>query len=120
MPFWCWPSKTTAKAACSRSTACCTDTRIRAPRAGFREAILILSVLILVVTGGEAMYADLGHFGARPIRIGWFTVVFPALLLNYLGQGAYLLGGAEIAGGVHNTPAPNSRAGTKLRSRRQA
>src|ERR1019366_4207048 len=46
-------------------------------QAGLREAVLLLSVLILVVTGGEAMYADLGHFGARPIRIGWFTVVFP-------------------------------------------
>jgi len=68
-------------------------------QAGLREAVLLLSVLILVVTGGEAMYADLGHFGARPIRIGWFTVVFPALLLNYLGQGAYLLSGAEVAGG---------------------
>lgn len=67
--------------------------------AGFREALLILSALMLVITGGEAMYADLGHFGARPIRIGWFTVVFPALLLNYLGQGAYLLSGAPVAGG---------------------
>jgi KUP system potassium uptake protein len=47
---------------------------------------------MLVVTGGEAMYADLGHFGARPIRIGWFAIVFPALLLNYLGQGALMLG----------------------------
>ena len=45
------------------------------------------------------MYADLGHFGARPIRIGWFAVVFPALLLNYLGQGAYLLGSAPVVGG---------------------
>jgi KUP system potassium uptake protein len=68
-------------------------------RAGWREALLILSALMLVVTGGEAMYADLGHFGARPIRIGWFVVVFPALLLNYLGQGAYLLSGAPVAGG---------------------
>jgi KUP system potassium uptake protein len=68
-------------------------------RAGFREAVLILSALILVVTGSEAMYADLGHFGARPIRIGWFAVIFPALLLNYLGQGAYLLSGAPVAGG---------------------
>jgi len=67
--------------------------------AGFREALLILSVLILVVTGGEAMYADLGHFGQRPIRLGWFAVVFPALLLNYLGQGALLLSGAPVAGG---------------------
>ena len=68
-------------------------------RAGPREALLILSALMLVVTGGEAMYADLGHFGARPIRISWFVVVFPALLLNYLGQGAYLLGGAPVVGG---------------------
>ena len=67
-------------------------------RAESREALLILGALMLVVTGGEAMYADLGHFGARPIRIGWFAVVFPALLLNYLGQGAYLLGGAPVAG----------------------
>ena len=54
---------------------------------------------MLVVTGGEAMYADLGHFGALPIRLGWFAVVFPALLLNYLGQGAYLIGGAPVADG---------------------
>ena len=78
-------------------------------RAGPREALLILGALMLVVTGGEAMYADLGHFGARPIRIGWFAVVFPALLLNYLGQGAYLLGGAPVAGGklfYNLAPAP--------------
>ena len=54
---------------------------------------------MLVVTGGEAMYADLGHFGARPIRAGWFAVVYPALLLNYLGQGAYVLSGAPVVGG---------------------
>jgi KUP system potassium uptake protein len=78
-------------------------------RAGLREALLILSALMLVITGGEAMYADLGHFGARPIRIGWFAVVFPALLLNYLGQGAYLLSGAPVAGGklfYNLAPAP--------------
>ena len=68
-------------------------------QAGGWETLLILSALMLVITGGEAMYADLGHFGARPIRIGWFTVVFPALLLNYLGQGAYLLSGAPVADG---------------------
>ena len=67
--------------------------------AGLREALFILSALMLVVTGGEAMYADLGHFGARAIRLSWFSVVFPALLLNYLGQGALLLSGAKIAGG---------------------
>ena len=65
---------------------------------GFKM-LAILGAVMLVVTGGEAMYADLGHFGARPIRVSWFAVVFPALLLNYLGQGAYLLGGAPLAGG---------------------
>ena len=67
--------------------------------AGWFEDLIILSALMLVVTGGEAMYADVGHFGAQPIRASWFAVVFPALLLNYLGQGAYLLTGAPIAGG---------------------
>ena len=47
--------------------------------------------MVLCVTGGEALYADMGHFGRRPIRIAWFTVVLPALLLNYFGQGALLL-----------------------------
>ena len=67
--------------------------------AGLFDALLILGALMLVVTGGEAMYADLGHFGARPIRTSWFAVVYPALLMNYLGQGAYLLSGAPVAGG---------------------
>src|SRR6516225_1628184 len=78
-------------------------------RAGPRGSLLILSAMMLVVTGGEAMYADLGHFGARPIRISWFAVVFPSLLLNYLGQGAYLLGGAPVVGGklfYHLVPTP--------------
>ena len=68
-------------------------------RAGPRGSLLILSAMMLVVTGGEAMYADLGHFGARQIRISWFAVVFPSLLLNYLGQGAYLISGASVEGG---------------------
>ena len=63
------------------------------------EALLIMGALMLVVTGGEAMYADLGHFGAAPIRASWFGMVYPALLLNYLGQGAYLLSGAPLVGG---------------------
>ena len=66
--------------------------------AGGYGALLILGALMLVVTGGEAMYADLGHFGAKPIRISWFAFVYPALLLNYLGQGAFLLSGAPVAG----------------------
>jgi len=52
---------------------------------------LVLGSVFLVVTGGEALYADMGHFGTRPIRFDWFTVVLPALLLNYFGQGALLL-----------------------------
>ncbi len=51
----------------------------------------ILAAIILVVTGGEALYADMGHFGRRPIRLAWFAVVLPALILNYFGQGALLL-----------------------------
>src|SRR5688500_14562902 len=58
---------------------------------------LVLGAVFLVVTGGEALYADMGHFGARPIRIAWFAAVFPALLLNYFGQGALLLQDASAA-----------------------
>ncbi len=63
------------------------------------QALLVLAALMLVVGGAEAMYADLGHFGAKPIRTSWFAVVYPALLLNYLGQGAYLLSRAPVVGG---------------------
>jgi KUP system potassium uptake protein len=51
----------------------------------------VLGAVFLVVTGGEALYADMGHFGKGPIRVAWFTLVLPALLLNYFGQGALLL-----------------------------
>jgi KUP system potassium uptake protein len=54
-------------------------------------AFLVLGSVFLVVTGGEALYADMGHFGARPIRTAWFTIALPGLLLNYFGQGALLL-----------------------------
>ena len=52
---------------------------------------LVLGAVFLVLTGGEALYADMGHFGKRPVRIAWFGLVMPALLLNYYGQGAFLL-----------------------------
>jgi KUP system potassium uptake protein len=52
---------------------------------------VVLGSVFLVVTGGEALYADMGHFGRRPIRIAWFALVLPALVVNYLGQGALLL-----------------------------
>src|SRR6185369_15798546 len=54
-------------------------------------AFRVLGSVFLVVTGGEALYADMGHFGPQPIRLAWFTFVLPALLLNYFGQGALLL-----------------------------
>jgi KUP system potassium uptake protein len=54
-------------------------------------AMIILSAVFLSVTGAEALYADMGHFGQKPIRAGWYFIVFPALILNYLGQGAWAL-----------------------------
>jgi KUP system potassium uptake protein len=53
--------------------------------------LMVLAAVVLVVTGGEALYADMGHFGKRPIRVAWYAVVLPALVLNYFGQGALLL-----------------------------
>jgi KUP system potassium uptake protein len=54
-------------------------------------SFVVLGAVVLVVTGGEALYADMGHFGRRPIRVAWFAIVFPALLTNYFGQGALIL-----------------------------
>jgi KUP system potassium uptake protein len=62
-------------------------------RAGF----LVLGAVFLVATGGEALYADMGHFGVRPIRVAWYSLVLPGLLLNYFGQGALLLGDPAAA-----------------------
>lgn len=56
-----------------------------------RLLFLVLGSVILAITGGEALYADMGHFGKKPIRLSWLFLVFPALALNYLGQGAFLL-----------------------------
>ena len=65
----------------------------------FREdgwrGFLVLGTVVLVLTGAEALYADLGHFGRKPIRLGWFAVALPGLLLNYAGQGALLLTNPE-------------------------
>ncbi len=55
------------------------------------EGFPILGVVVLCLTGGEALYADMGHFGRRPIRVAWFTLAFPALVLCYFGQGALML-----------------------------
>ena len=56
-----------------------------------RVGFLVLGAVVLAVTGAEALYADMGHFGKKPIRAAWFLVVFPALALNYLGQGGLLI-----------------------------
>jgi KUP system potassium uptake protein len=69
---------------------------------GFLHGFLVLGSVVLCITGGEALYADMGHFGLRPIRLAWYVVVFPALLLNYFGQGALLL--ASCRDGVAGSP----------------
>lgn len=61
------------------------------------HSVMTLGVVFLVVTGGEALYADMGHFGLGPIRRAWFSIVLPALGLNYFGQGAFLLRSPEFA-----------------------
>lgn len=64
------------------------------------KAFLVLGGVFLCVTGAEALYADMGHFGAAPIRMAWNFVVLPSLLLNYLGQAALVLGGAPTDGNI--------------------
>jgi len=61
------------------------------------QGFLVLGAVFLVVTGGEALYADMGHFGRRPIRLAWFALVLPSLLTNYFGQGALLMRNAQAA-----------------------
>jgi KUP system potassium uptake protein len=67
------------------------------------KGFLLLGLVVLCVTGTEALYADMGHFGKTPIRIAWSWVVFPGLLLNYFGQGAlFLEHGGEVTNGFYN------------------
>jgi len=61
------------------------------------HGIVVLGSVVLCITGGEALYADMGHFGRNPIRLSWLGLAFPCLLLNYFGQGALLLGSPELA-----------------------
>lgn len=60
-------------------------------------SLRLLGSVVLAITGGEALYADMGHFGRRPIRISWLVLVYPALVASYLGQGAHLLGAEAVA-----------------------
>ena len=68
---------------------------------------LILGAVVLCVTGGEALYADMGHFGKKPIRMAWFTVVMPSLTLNYFGQGALLLSDPDAVSNPFFNMAPD-------------
>ena len=61
---------------------------------------LVLGAVFLCVTGAEALYADMGHFGKKPIRLAWFAIVFPSLILNYAGQAALVLEGAPTDGNI--------------------
>jgi KUP system potassium uptake protein len=70
-------------------------------------AFSLLGTAFLAVTGAEVLYADMGHFGKAPIRNGWFYLVFPALILNYLGQGAVLLKSKEVPGHLFYALAPS-------------
>jgi KUP system potassium uptake protein len=72
------------------------------------HGVPILGAVVLCLTGGEALYADMGHFGARPIRFAWFALVLPSLLLSYLGQGAYLLAHPEAASRPFYASAPEA------------
>jgi KUP system potassium uptake protein len=71
------------------------------------QAFLALGSVFLVVTGGEALYADMGHFGRRPIQMAWYTLVLPGLLLNYFGQAALLADGATEVGSPFYDLAPH-------------
>lgn len=64
-------------------------------RSNISIGFIVLGSVFLVVTGGEALYSDLGHFGSKPIKLAWFAVVLPCLLFNYFGQGAFLLNHPE-------------------------
>jgi KUP system potassium uptake protein len=71
------------------------------------RAFAVFGLIFLALTGAEALYADMGHFGAKPIRLAWFALVFPALILNYLGQGGWVLSHAEDADNPFYKLVPN-------------
>jgi KUP system potassium uptake protein len=70
---------------------------------GWSQSLTVLGFVMLAVTGGEAMYADMGHFGRLPIQVGWLGLASPCLLLNYFGQGAFLLGHLEGGASLSTT-----------------
>ncbi len=75
---------------------------------GGSHAFLVLGAIVLCIAGGEALYADMGHFGRRPIAIAWYALVMPGLMLNYFGQGAYLLAGGTISSSTFYSIVPTT------------
>ena len=71
------------------------------------SAFLLLSAVFLALTGGEALYADMGHFGARPVRLAWYGLACPALMINYFGQGALVMRSAEAVANPFYMLAPD-------------
>jgi KUP system potassium uptake protein len=69
-------------------------------------SFLVLGGVFLCVTGAEALYADMGHFGKKPIWLAWYGIVFPSLLLNYAGQSALILAGADSKQNLFYTLCP--------------
>ena len=82
--------------------------RIALPGLGWLRSFLVLGGVFLCVTGAEALYADMGHFGPRPIRVAWSAIVFPSLVLNYAGQAAIALDGASIDDNIFFQLCPGS------------
>ena len=78
---------------------------------GGAAGFLVLGGVFLCVTGAEALYADMGHFGPRPIRLAWSAVVLPALVLNYAGQAALVMSGAPTEGNIFYPALPLAAAG---------
>ena len=96
MVVWFVAIAVAGAAAHPRRSAACSPRSIRSMRSSFVSThgtigLVTLGAVFLVVTGGEALYADLGHFGRKPIQTAWLGLVLPALLINYFGQGALVL-----------------------------
>jgi KUP system potassium uptake protein len=72
------------------------------------SAFILLSAVFLALTGGEALYADMGHFGRKAVRLGWYGLVFPCLIINYFGQGALVLRDAHMASNPFFLMAPQA------------
>jgi hypothetical protein len=90
---------------CSRSTQYMEFSYLHS---GGVTGFLVLGGVFLCVTGAEALYADMGHFGARPIRLAWSAMVFPSLVLNYAGQAALVLEGAPTSDNIFYRLCPSA------------